>query len=129
MRLHFQRKGILHKARFFPYVMYLARAASDRSPAWTRGRYEPTCGHFVRYEKEFRSARAFATIIRSRADWEKGQWRLFKPESFAPPQLPMLRRLWHICKYFYHERTLLLPALARSGQLDRLVRHVRRATH
>ncbi len=123
------RKGILHKAKFFPYVMYLARAVSDKSPAWTRGRYEPARGHFVRYEDEFRRARAFATIIRSRADWEQGQWRKFRPELAPPPQVPMPRRLWHLCKYFYYERTLLIPALTRSGQLDRLVRHVKRATH
>jgi hypothetical protein len=129
MHLHLQRKGILHKVRFFPYVMYLARAVSDHSPAWTRGRYQPACGHFVRYEKEFRSARAFATIIRSRADWEKGQWRLFSPESFTPTQLSVPHQLWHLCKYFYHERALLIPALTRSGQLDRMVRHVRRITH
>jgi hypothetical protein len=123
------RKGMLRKAKFFPYIMYLARAVSDKSPTWTRGRYEPACGHFVRYEDEFRRARAFATIIRSRADWEHGQWRKFRPELAPPPQVTMPRRLWHLCKYFYYERTLLIPALTRSGQLDRLVRHVTRVTH
>jgi hypothetical protein len=126
---HLARKGILHKAQFFPYVMYLGRALSDHSPAWTRGRYQPACGHFVRYEAEFRTARAFSTIIHSRADWESGRWRRFRPELATFPRPSMPRRLWHLGKYFYYERTLLVPALSRSGQWDRLVRHVRRITH
>jgi hypothetical protein len=123
LRHHLARKGILHKTKFFPYVMYLARAVSDDSPTWTRGRYEPATGHFVKYESEFRSARAFSTIIHSRADWENGQWRQFKPESVAPPQVSMPRRLWHTCKYFYYER---MPKLSRPRRWERLVRHIRR---
>jgi hypothetical protein len=123
---HFARRGILQKRRFFPYVMYLARAAADKSPTWTPGRYDPGSGHFVKYEAEFRSARAFAPIIRSRGDWEKGQWRQFQPESVARPHVPMPRRLWDLSKCLYHDRTQLLLALSQPGRRDRLVRYIRR---
>ena len=59
--------------------MYLARPVSDDSPTWSPGRYEPAVGHYVKYEKEFRAASAYATIIRSRADWENGAWMQFDP--------------------------------------------------
>ena len=53
-----------------PYVMYLARAVNDVSPTFSGGRYEGAVGHYVKYEMEFRTARAYESIIRSRADWE-----------------------------------------------------------
>jgi hypothetical protein len=68
---HFKRRGILHKVKYFPYVMYAAREVDDGSPTWGRGHYEPTVGHFIKYETEFRSARGYATIIRCREDWLK----------------------------------------------------------
>jgi len=119
---HFARKGILHKRKFFPYVMYLARALSDKSPTWTPGLfYEPRpSGHFVKYDTEFRSAKALATIIHSRADWEKGQWKQFIDWA-VPPQAPMSLRLGDLCRCLYHERTLFL----RRGQRVRLARYIR----
>jgi hypothetical protein len=129
LRHHLTRRGILDRAEFFPYVMYAARATSDDSPTWSSGRYEPASGHFVKYESEFRSARAFATIIRSRADWESGRWRQFRPELAALPQVSMPRRLWHVCKSLYYKFTQLLDGLSRTGRRDRLVRYVARITH
>ena len=99
-----QRKGLLHKVKLFPYVMYTARLVQDNSPTWSSGYYEPAVGHFIKYEKEFRSARAYATIIRSRADWEKGDWMQFEPEQAASPSASLLRRLRYACERVYYER-------------------------
>src|SRR5262245_14583909 len=38
---HLGRKGLLHKVKLFPYVMYTARQVGDDSPTWMRGSYEP----------------------------------------------------------------------------------------
>jgi hypothetical protein len=76
---HFRRKGLLHKVKRFPYVMYSARPVNDESPTWSGGRYEPTVRHYVKYEKEFHDANSYATIIRGRADWENGAWMRFVP--------------------------------------------------
>ena len=80
---HLGRKGLLHKVKLFPYVMYLARQVRDDTPTWSPGYYEPTVGHYIKYEREFRAASAYSTIIRSRADWENGAWRQFDPRSVA----------------------------------------------
>jgi hypothetical protein len=91
---HLWRKGLLHKVELFPYVMYLARSVrDDGAKTWTLGRYEPAVGHFVKYEKEFRVASAYAQIIHSRADWETGVWRQFEPGSVAQGPDSLLRRL------------------------------------
>jgi hypothetical protein len=101
---HLRRKGLLHKVKLFPYVMYLARSVrDDGSRTWSLGRYEPSAGHFVKYEDEFRTASAYATIIHSRADWETGVWRQFEPSSAArrPESLP--HRLRYACVRPYYE--------------------------
>ena len=98
---HLGRKGLLHKVKLFPYVMYLARPVRDDSPTWSRGHYEPAVGHYVKYEKEFRAASAYATIIRSRADWENGAWRQFDPRSVASRPVSLPRRLRYACERSY----------------------------
>ncbi|MDP2052165.1 MAG: hypothetical protein Q8L75_00910 [Acidobacteriota bacterium] len=90
---HLRRKGLLDKVRRFPYVMYLARAKGDDSPTWSRGRYDAALGHFVKYETEFALATAYATVIRTREDWESGSWRQFDPASVAPPPVSVASRL------------------------------------
>jgi hypothetical protein len=112
---HLKRKGLLHKVRVFPYVMYTARSMSDTSPTWMSGDYEPTVGHFVKYEKEFRAASAHATIIHSRANWQKGAWTQYDPTSVASP--------------LDTTRHYVLSALRRPGQVGRLMRFCKRILH
>ncbi len=71
---------------------------------WSPGRYEPAVGHYVKYEKEFRAASAYATIIRSRADWENGAWMQFDPASAASRPVSLPRRLRYACERVYYER-------------------------
>jgi hypothetical protein len=106
---HFRRKGLLHKVKLFPYVMYLARSVrDDGSRTFTVGRYEPSVGHFVKYKEEFRLASAYATIIHSRADWETGVWRQFEPSSAARRPASLPRRLRYACERpYYHIRSAL----------------------
>src|SRR5262249_19345080 len=80
---HLRRKGLFHKVKMFPYVMYLARQVDDNSRTCSRGLYEPAVGHYIKYHMEFIAAVAYATIIRGRADWESGTWRQFDPEPVA----------------------------------------------
>jgi hypothetical protein len=122
---HLGRKGLLQKVKLFPYVMYTARPVYDESPTWSRGYYEPAVRHYVKYQGEFRTARAFATIIRSRPDWEDGRWKQFDPMSVVFP-ISMPRRLWNSCERASYE---VLSALRRPGRLGRFVRFCKRALH
>jgi hypothetical protein len=125
---HLRRKGLLHKVKLFPYVMYLARLVrDDGSKTWSLGRYEPAVGHFVKYQEEFRTAGAYAKIIHSRADWETGVWRQFESNSAArrPDSLP--RRLRYACERPYYETyDWIRSALRRPGRLGRLARFSKR---
>ena len=69
------RKNLTGLLKEFPYVMYLARSVRDRSATWSSGRYEPAVGHFVKYDSEFRAARAMQQKVRTAEDWERGEWR------------------------------------------------------
>ena len=122
---HLTRKGLRHKVKLFPYVMYLARSVRDEPLPYhaSPGQYEPAVGHYVKYENEFRAASRYATIIRGRADWEDGAWMQFDP-GFAPScTVPFPRRLWYAWKRFYWK---ILSALRRPGRVGRFVRFVSR---
>ena len=122
---HLGRKGLLHKVKRFPYVMYLARSVRADYPTWEPGRYEPTIGQFVKYEGEFRAANAYATIIRSRADWEDGAWMHFDPGSVASRSVSLPRRLQYACKRVYYEGKLGRPRLG----VARFPRFCKRVLH
>jgi hypothetical protein len=127
---HFRRKGLFHKVKMFPYVMYLAGAAHDDSPTWTRGHYEPAVGHYVKYETEFRAASAYATIIRSRVDWESRAWMKFDPAmaTFCAVSLP--RRVRYACERAYYKILSALRQPGRAGHLMRFcTRMLNRAVH
>jgi hypothetical protein len=94
---HLRRKGVFHKAKMFPYVMYLARLLGDNRPTWSMGYYEPEVGHYVKYVPEFRLASAYATVIKSRKDWEDGAWRQFNPEAAASSPVFLPRHMWYAC--------------------------------
>ena len=134
---HFKRKGLFHKVKCFPYVMYMARQVDDESPTWSLGHvgavppqvggvsgfYEPEVGHYVRYKREFRTASAYATIVRRRADWENGAWVQFDPNSITPRQLSLPRRLTNACeRAYYEELRKVVSALTRPGRVGRFLR-------
>ena len=100
---HLRRKGLFHKVKMFPYVMYLARPVWDESPTWSPGRYESAVGHYVKYGAEYRDASAYATIIHSREDWETGAWRKFDPSLAARHPHSLLRRLQYALERTYYE--------------------------
>jgi len=116
---HLHRKGLFHKVKMFPYVMYLARPVWEESPTWSRGHYEPAVGHYVKYASEYRDASAFATIIHSRADWETGVWRKFDPTSVTRHPHSLLRRLQYALDSTYYR---ILSAVRRPGRVRRLAR-------
>jgi hypothetical protein len=120
---HFGRKGLLHKVKRFPYVMYAARPVNDYSPTWSWGRYEPAVGHHVKYDKEFRAARSYATIIRCRADWESGAWMQFDSTSATSRRESLPRRLHYTWE---SARIRILWALRRPGRIERLMRFCKR---
>jgi hypothetical protein len=113
---HLGRKGLLQKVKQFPYVMYTARYVHDESYTFSPGLYEPEVGHLVKYRSEFRAARAFATIIRSRADWENGAWMQFDPTQVVFRPVSLLRRVRNTCLSAYYR---ILSALRRPGQGNR----------
>ena len=103
--------------------MYMARQASDENPTWSRGRYEPALRHYVKYDKEFRAARSYAMIIRSRADWEKGEWRLFDPALAVSAPVSLLRHVRYVCETGYVK---IQSALRRPGRVRRFARFIKR---
>jgi hypothetical protein len=113
---HFLREGLLSKVKRFPYVMHTGRPLHDKTPTWSPGRFEPAVGHFVKYADEFRLATAYATVIRSRADWEDGEWKKFNPRSAVFPPMPFLRKI------YYQMLWLLRP----PQRVSRLVRFGKR---
>lgn len=123
---HLGRKGLLRKVKRFPYVMYTARSARDDSPTWTSGRYVPAAGHYVKYEGEYIAARACATIIRNRADWNKADWIQFDPASvvFRRSSFPyrVLYAFYACAGTYYNIRS----ALRRSGHFGRLTEFCKR---
>jgi len=124
---HFGRRGLLHKVKLFPRVMYLARTVSENSPTWSPGSYEPAVGHYVKYENEFRAARAYATIIRGRADWQNGAWKHFDARSTSPRPISLPRRLRYAWERAYYESgPKILSALRRPGRAGRFVRFCKR---
>lgn len=95
LALHLQREGLLSKVQEFPYVMYAAHPVGDPTPTWARGRYEPAVGHYIKYESEYRAARALASIVRTRADWEQGHWKQLDINSVREPRYSLSKRVVH----------------------------------
>jgi hypothetical protein len=123
---HLGRKGILHKVKRFPYVMYLAREVNDDSATWSWGNYEGSVGHYIKYKYEFRAAKAYETIIRCRADWENGAWMKFEPSSVTAKPVSMPLRLRYACESTYYR---ILSALRRPRLIGRLVQYCTRMLH
>jgi hypothetical protein len=122
LALHLRRTGLLSAVQEFPYVMYAARPVDDRSPTWAGGRYEPSVGHYVKYESEFRAARAMASLVRSRQDWIRGDWRV-APRAARAPDVSFWRRLGYALDAL---RVRLLDQVTRPGMVQRTVRKTQR---
>ncbi|HTS53511.1 MAG TPA: hypothetical protein VMH26_09585 [Burkholderiales bacterium] len=121
---HLGRKGLLHKVKRFPYVMYSARSVHDESPTWSRGRYEGSVGHYVKYPREFEAASSYATVIRSRADWESRGWLSFTPTRAASRTGSPLLRLRYRCERAYYR---IVSSLRRPRRVERLAGSCKRA--
>ena len=118
LALHLRRENLLARVREFPYVMYAAHPAGDRTPTWARGRYEPSVGHYVKYESEFRAARAMASLVRSRSDWQQGRWKQLDIDGFREPGYSLRERLAHRID---KGRVVFLDQLSRPGRRRRAV--------
>jgi hypothetical protein len=116
---HLGRKGLLDKVKVFPFVMYSARPLREEGATWSPGRYEPAAGHYIKYDNEYRLASAYATVIRSRADWEQGAWRQFDPATAPQPALPLPRRLRFALDRAYHKVISVLRSPDRVGRVGR----------
>jgi hypothetical protein len=116
---HFRRKKLLDRIDVFPYVMYTARSRHDDSPTYSGGRFEPTVGHYIKYEAEFRMAQAFARAIRTRADWEGGGWKSVDHRTVVAPEVGPLQRLRSRGESLV---TWTASQLRRPGRIDRLRR-------
>ena len=121
---HLHREGLLSKVRLFPYVMYTARSADDDYPTRSRGYgyYEPALEHYVKYREEFRTASAYSTIIRSRADWENPVWIQSDPGFAVPGPVSLSGRPPNTWERFYYHSPKIWSALRRPGRVGRFVR-------
>ena len=127
---HLRRKGLFHKVKMFPYVMYLARQVDDNSRTWSSGLYEPAVGHYIKYHAEFLTAVAYTTIIRGRADWESGAWKQFDPEPVAS-RVGSLRYRFRLARSHFpnvckRESKRIVSALKRPGRVGRFQRFCKR---
>lgn len=125
LKNHLERRGLLPRVKLFPYVMYTARPVSDplSKGGWSRGWYDPSLGHFVKNEGELRDARAYATVIKSREDWDRGQWRTFDPELAAAQYRPSaMERVWSA---LFPARKVL-SAVWRPRRIARFKRYLQR---
>lgn len=120
---HLERKGLVQKVKRFPYVMYLARSVRDDSATHSPGHYEPAVGHLVKYEWEFRTASAYATVIRTRADWEHRAWVQFDPKVVACSSVFLPHRVRYACERAFYK---ILLALRWPGRVGRFVRFCKR---
>jgi hypothetical protein len=123
---HLRRKGLLHKVKTFPYVMYLARQVGDSSRTWSVGRFEPAVRHYIKYENEFGTASAYATIIKSRADWENRAWRQFDPTLVASLPVSLPRRFWYAC---IGGSEKIVSVLKDPRRVERILRFCKRVLH
>jgi hypothetical protein len=115
LRHHLASKHRLDDVRRFPNVAYLARHPRDNSATWSRGRYDAALGHFVKYDTECDSASAMAALVRTRADWERGEWRQFDATAVAPRPASVRSRAmdaWYQFRW----------ALQRPGRIRRFAR-------
>lgn len=131
LAFHLARTGLLSRVKRFPYVMYTARGTRDAPSTWSPGRFDPSVGHVIKYPSEFRSAQAYATVIRTRADWERGDWRTLDLDAAALTYQPStLQRYvtWPVRDVYWGLRR---PGrLARIGRLfGKALRRVRRPVH
>jgi hypothetical protein len=128
---HFRRKGLLPRTQVFPYVMYTARSVRDESPAWSTGRFDAVAGHFVKYKPEFRAARAFATVIHNRADWERKEWTRLDFRSVVLPPISVTYRFWYFCKHgpcrFWYFCKRVRVEMLRPGRVQRILRFLKMA--
>jgi hypothetical protein len=113
---HLKREGLLQKVKRFPSVMYTAREVDDESPTWSKGYYEGSVGHYIKYEKEFHAACAYSTVIRSSADWEGANWKRFETSSLNKLPVPLFRRLRYASEGAYYK---MLSGFRRPGRIQR----------
>ncbi len=116
---HLGRKGLLQSVKTFPYVMYTARAKDDVGPTWSRGRYEPSVGHFVKYGYEFQMAKAYSSIIRTREDWASGGWTNFDPAAVRTEPSSLMGRVHYALLRSYYR---CLMAWRRPDRIERIAR-------
>jgi hypothetical protein len=146
LKHHLHRRGLLPRVKLFPYVMYSARRVRDPLSTWSKGTYYPSVGHKVKYVRELRSARAYATVIKTREDWERGEWRTFDAKLAADQfGLSRVDRLWSTGRKIASALRLaadqlgrsrvnrlwltgrkIASALRRPGRIARLKRYLRR---
>jgi hypothetical protein len=124
LAFHLARHGLLARVKRFPYVMYTARGVRDTPSTWSPGRFDSSVRHVIKYPSEFRSARAYATVIRTREDWERGEWRSLDLELAATvyEPSPLQRHLtWPVRDAYW--------GLRRPGRVARIGRALRRAVY
>lgn len=121
LAFHFARKGLRARVKRFPYVMYTARGVSEPPSTWSPGRFDASVRHVIKYPSEFRSARAFATVIKTREDWETGDWRTLDHELATAKYEPS--PLQHYVSWPVREAYW---GLRRPGRVARIGRFLRR---
>lgn len=70
IKLSFERLGIDHKVKRYPYTMYSVRLKSGHT-RWTQGEYDEKLGYHIKYHLEYKRYKWAKLFIRRPKDWNK----------------------------------------------------------
>lgn len=79
---HLQKRGMLEKTAFFPYIFFTIRPPGVSS-SWSLGKYSPRYRGYVKYEEEFKRAVFFQRAFRSRPGWDSS---MLNSDYQEPPE-------------------------------------------
>ena len=67
---HLEKRGLLKKTRFFPYIFFTIRPPGGATQ-WSAGKFSPRYRGYVKYEEEFKRAVFFKKAFRLRRGWNR----------------------------------------------------------
>jgi hypothetical protein len=68
IRFAFNRLGLEHRVRRFPYTMYTVRSGDGRT-SWSSGTFSKELGYHIKYRDEYRKSLIASKLIRKPEDW------------------------------------------------------------
>lgn len=93
LQLEWERRGVMKRALFLPYIAYAIRSQSGVS-RWSLGRWNEQIQAYVKYSSEFEQAYLFAFFIRTVRHW--GRY----PGRHRNARVGMARAAWKLFIFY-----------------------------